>query len=236
MKITCISAANVEGARDNSASVHACEIVRERVLAGHQDAAVEIVPLLDFEMNPCRMCGQCLKTERCARDDAFNQVFEKMIAADGLFIVVPHYAPLPSKLMMLAEKLEEIYFINWCDHPGYRFPLDQKPAGVIGHGGQKMQEDTLAYYEKTLVEPVANSLRSVSMRVIGLDGGCAQAASHGVTFGIQKLSKRADSIFVDIEHDWLEIRQRIAPLVDGVMAAVGEGPVCKEDLITKGAD
>ncbi len=114
MKIVCISAANIDVARNNSASVHACELVRDLLQSEHPDAEVDIVPLIDYEMMPCHMCGKCLEKQRCARDEAFNQVFEKMIAADGIFLVVPHYAPLPSKLMILFEKMEEIGYLNWC--------------------------------------------------------------------------------------------------------------------------
>jgi multimeric flavodoxin WrbA len=180
---------------------------------------VEILPLIDYEMKPCRMCGKCLKTERCARDEAFNQVFEKMIAADAIFVVVPHYAPLPSKLMMLFEKMEEIAFMNWCANAEYRFPLYQKPAGVIGHGGQVATDEVLAYYKRMLVEPVAAALGSVAMRVIG----AGEDGPNGVAFGIRSINKREDSIFIDIQHDWDEVRRRIAPLVRQVSAAAAAG-------------
>ena len=218
MRVACISAANIEVARDHSASLRACELVRDLLGEECPDAAVEIVPLIDYEMKSCRMCGQCLATQRCARDDAFNQVFEKMIAADGIFVVVPHYAPLPSKLMILFEKMEEIAFLNWSANGNYRFPLYQKPAGVIGHGGQPATEAVLAYYQRSLVEPVSMALSSVSMRVIG--AGAKQPT--GVSFGIRSITKRDDSIFVDIQHDWDEVRQRIAPLVHHMAAALAQ--------------
>ncbi len=216
MKIACLSAANIEPARDHSASVRACELVRDLLLEECPSAQVEIIPLIDYEMKPCRMCGRCLETERCARDEAFNQVFEKLISADGIFVIVPHYAPLPSKLMILFEKMEEIAFLKWTENQAYRFPLTVKPAGVIGHGGQPATEQVLAYYQRMLVEPVAAALGSVGMRVIG----AGDQEPNGVTFGIRSISRRDDSIFVDIQHDWDEVRQRIAPLVHNVAAAV----------------
>jgi multimeric flavodoxin WrbA len=217
MKITCISAANIEVARQNSASVHTCELIRGLLQAAHPDAMIEIVPLIDYELNACRMCGRCLHTQRCARDDAFNQVFEKMIAADGLFFVIPHYAPLPSKLMMLTEKMEEMAFLGWSADPEYRSPLHHKPAGVIGHGGQVPSADVIAYYQRMLVEPVAAALSSVGIKVIKPGDG----KDEGVAFGIRSISQRPGSVFVDITHDWDDIRQRVAPLVLKVAAASG---------------
>ncbi len=216
MKITCISAANIETARGHSASVRACEVVRELVLVEHPAADVEIVPLIDYEMKPCRMCGECLGSERCARDEAFNQVFEKMIAADAVFVVVPHYAPLPSKLMMLTEKMEEIAFLHWCDNNSYRFPLSGKPAGVLGHGGQVTTDGVVEYYKRAIVEPVAMALGAVSMKIISGD----QPGSKGAAFGIQNLTLPAGSVFCDITYNWDDVRRRIAPLVHNVTAAV----------------
>lgn len=216
MRITCISAANIEVARNSSASVRTCEMVRDLVHEHHPGAEVEIVPLLDYEMVPCRMCGKCQITERCARDAAFNQVFEKMIGADGIFVIVPHYAPLPSKMMILCEKMEEIAFLNWCANQSYRFPLAEKPAGVIGHGGQQTSDSVLSYYQRMVVEPVASALASVSMRVIGAGADLP----HGAAFGIQAIRQRPGSVFVDIDHDWADIRQRVAPLVQNVMTVV----------------
>jgi hypothetical protein len=216
MNITCISAANIEGSRQNSASLRACALVDELLTAELPGAEVAIVPLLDYEMKPCRMCGRCCATQRCARDQAFNQVFEKMIAADGLFLVVPHYAPLPSKLMILTEKMEEMAFLGWCADPAYRFPLHGRPVGVIGHGGQETSEEVVAYYQKALVEPVAAALRSVSLAVIA----AAEDAPDGAAFGIRSITRRPDSIFVDIQHDWEDVRRRVAPLVQRVAAAV----------------
>lgn len=218
MKVACISAANIEVARNHSASVHACELVRDLLREERPDVEVEITPLLDYEMNPCRMCGKCLHIQRCARDDGFNQVFEKMIASDGVFVVVPHYAPLPSKLMILFEKMEEIAFLNGCADSSYRFPLHQKFAAVIGHGGQQATDAVLAYYQRALVEPVSMALSSVAMRVVG----AGPKEPNGVTFGIRSLEMRDDSIFVDIQHDWEDVRRRIAPLVHNMAAALAQ--------------
>jgi hypothetical protein len=216
MRIACVSAANIEVARGNSASVHACELVRDLLQVEKPGLEVEIIPLIDYEMLPCRMCGKCLDAGRCARDEAFNQVFEKLAAADGLFFVVPHYAPLPSKLMILFEKMEEIAFLSGCADPTFRFPLHQKPVGIVGHGGQPGTPEVLAYYRRMLLEPVASALGSVSVRVIG----AGQDWPNGVVFGIRSIEKNPGSIFVDIRHDWDEVRERIAPLVRNVAAVL----------------
>jgi multimeric flavodoxin WrbA len=214
MKFVCVSAANVEGARHSSASLHACQLVAEQIAHEQPGALVEIVPLLDYELKACRMCGECYGTEVCTRDEDFNRVFEKLAGADGIFWVVPHYAPLPSKMMVLTEKMEEMVFLGWSGNPDYHFPLAGKPAGIIAHGGQSAPE-ALPYYQKALVEPLAMAISSCQMKVIGP----GEAHTHGVVFGITGLQKRPGSIFVDISHDWADVGRRLAPLVSRVVAA-----------------
>lgn len=44
----------------------------------------------------------------------------KFIQADGVFFVSPHYAPIPAKLSMLLEKMEEITFLHWWKYNSYQ--------------------------------------------------------------------------------------------------------------------
>jgi multimeric flavodoxin WrbA len=216
MKFVCISVANIEVARSSSASVHACQLAAAILQFESPGAQIDVLPLIDYEMKSCRMCGSCLPDLCCPRDAAFNRVFTKMRLADGLLVVVPHYAPLPSKLMILLEKMEEMAYLGWCaDEQNFRFPLAGRPVAVIGHGGQSAPE-ALDYYQKALVEPVANAFASCGMKVVS----AGEDAPYGVSFGIQSLTKNPDSIFVDIRHDWESVRGRIAPLVKNLAASV----------------
>jgi len=215
MKITCISASNVENARQHSASTRTCELVRDLLLQTDLPGAqVDILRLLDYEFTPCRMCGTCFVGGECTRDPAFAEIFTRLQASDAIFIVCPHYAPIPAKLTMILEKMEEICYLNACANPDYRFPLHGKPVGIIAHGGQT--DVALPYYRRALLEPLANALTSVQMRVIPLDA----ENPLGAVFGIKSINTQTDSIFVEIEHDWDAIRARIAPLVRNVAAQI----------------
>lgn len=216
MIITCISASNVEPARETSASTRACELVADLLREGTalEGPVVNILRLLDYELKPCRMCGSCLQWGKCAHDEGFNAVYQAMIAADGLFIVCPHYALIPAKLTILLEKLQEIYYLNYCQDPTYRSPLFQKPLGIIVHGGQT--KEALPYYRNALLHPLANIASSVQLQVIQ-----GEAGHPGAAFGITAINLLAGSIFVQIEHDWGEIRRQISPLVANFRAAIG---------------
>jgi hypothetical protein len=216
MKYTCISAANIEPARANSASTHACALIGGLLAELDKDAQVTILPLIDYELRPCRMCGQCLPGGFCTRDEAFNAVYRAMIAADAVFLICPHYAPLPSKVMVLMEKLEEIAFLNYCADPNCRLPLYHKPVGIVAHGGRIEDAAALAYYQTALLDPLAMDLESVQMRVVGAGEG----SPKGVVFGIKTIAMRPGSIFVDITQDWQVVSLRLAPLVANVVASL----------------
>lgn len=214
MKLLCISASNIELFRQKSASTRACQVAAE--LAAERAAVEsEILALVDYEMTPCRMCGSCLASGRCCRDEAFNQVYERMQAADAVLVVVPHYAPIPSKLAILCEKLQEMAFLNICQNNRYRGPLYKKPVAVVAHGGQT--NEAIPQYYNTLAVPVATSLASVSMRPVG----ASEEMPYGTAFGIRSLTMPKDSIFCSIEHDWDDVRARLTPLVENLIAAVG---------------
>ncbi|MEN6409278.1 MAG: NAD(P)H-dependent oxidoreductase [Anaerolineaceae bacterium] len=214
MRILCISASNVERARDHSASLRTCALIRDLIQTEAPEHEVILLPLLDIEMNPCRMCGGCVGVSRCKRDPQFNSVLEACETADAVFLVCPHYAPLPSKVMMMLEKMEEIVFLNGSVDEQYRFPLAGKPIGIIAHGGQT-SPGAIPYYRSALLEPLANAFRSTGMQVIP----AADNEPDGAVFGIQKITLPEGEIFVRIEHDWDAIRVRLIPLVRAVLNA-----------------
>jgi multimeric flavodoxin WrbA len=214
MKVVCLSASNINPARQHSASTRTCELIRDQLLEKQPSIDVEIVPLIDYAMKPCRMCGECLPALRCSQDEAFNQVHARLQSADAVFLVCPHYAPIPSKVMILLEKMEEMAYLKYCQDNTFLTPVHGKPIGIVAHGGQT--EEALPYYKTALLDPLANAFTSVQMRVIG----AGEQWPNGVTFGIKSLTMPTNSIFVTIEHDWQVIRQRIQPLVENVIAAI----------------
>jgi multimeric flavodoxin WrbA len=71
------------------------------------------------------------KPYKCILKDEFEEVFSKMIEADGIIIVSPLYFPVPAKLVALIERLMAIvYFAKKADK-NYIWPLSGKPFGII---------------------------------------------------------------------------------------------------------
>ncbi len=160
------------------------------------------------------MCAGCLQTCSCKRDNAFNEVFQQICSADAIFFVCLHYAPFPSKVMILLEKIQEMVFLNSCQDKNFSFSHTGIPVGLVVHGGQ--MESALDYYQKYFLQPLALSFSSCGFKVIGAD----EEWKNGIAFGIKNISMPEGEIFCKIDHDWSVIKPRLYPLVKNVLTSV----------------
>ena len=123
MKIVCISASNTAYMGENSASTQVCRLIKKVVLNNIPEASVKIIPLMNQKISFCLLCGDCSEDGRCPYDDSFNYIYSNLKKADVLFFVVPHYSPLPSKLLALFEKIHEVLYGNLIKIPQFNHPL-----------------------------------------------------------------------------------------------------------------
>lgn len=208
LKIVCISAANVLKSRGNSASTKACEIIKTNLEKKYGEGVeVEIIPLVDFNLKPCIMCGECEKNQSCVYDKDFNSIFSRLAQADGVVVVCPHYAPIPSKLMIILEKLQEFTFLSYCSKTFDSFPLKGKRTAIIGHGG--MNEGFEKIYRVNLLDNLSGALGGCGMRVVGLD----DEWKNGVVFGIEDMKFREGETLPYMVHNWDKVEDRIMPLI-----------------------
>lgn len=222
MKVLCISASNTKLMGSNSTSVKVCKMIGDIIKKEYEtDAIVDLAALVRFELKPCILCGQCCETSSCIYDDSFNSIFSKLSEADAIFFVVPHYSPIPSKLLILFEKINEIAYAGWLSNPDYALPFSGKPVGIIGHGGMTEKDETLKYYHDSLITTVANTLKSLSFQIVGY----SEDYPNGAPFGLKDddcLKKSENNIFPDIIQDYELIENRIRPLINNVMNSLNK--------------
>lgn len=220
MKITCISASNTKLKGNNSTSTKVCCLIKEILSKdNNKNMTVDIIPLMDYDISPCILCGDCYKSSRCLYDEDFNDVLTGLLDSQAIFIVVPHYSPIPAKLIMIFEKINEILYASWINDSKYQSPLKNMPVGIIGHGGMTETADSLKYYHDHLITPVANTLKSLSFKIIGLN----ERFPNGAAFGLKDdscLRKVEGSIFPEIIQDWSTIEERIKPLIKNVVKEI----------------
>lgn len=213
MLITCISASNIKHAREYSTSLKLCNSIKEISEKYYKnEISIEVLSLVDYELNPCIGCGKCFKKDKCIKDIVFNEIYSKIIKSDGLFIVSAHYAPIPSKLAMLLEKMEQLAFLPRFNNEEDKSPLYQRPVGIIAHGGGT--EEIVRSYKGVVINTIANALSwPIEMKIVGIN----EEWPNGIAIPIKHVRKDEDSIFPVHEYDWEDIKNRIRPLVHNVM-------------------
>lgn len=74
------------------------EILIDKALEGaaSSGAATERVRLADLRINPCRGCEVCKVKGRCIQDDDMQQIYSKILEADGVLLGTPVYFYGPS--------------------------------------------------------------------------------------------------------------------------------------------
>lgn len=109
--VLCISASNIIHSNAHSVSKIFCDKIAE--ILRTKNIGCEMIDLRDYSLHPCIGCGKCFDHKRCCIDNDFNKIYDKIVKSDAVFFVSPHYAPIPAKLCMLLEKMEEITFLHW---------------------------------------------------------------------------------------------------------------------------
>jgi multimeric flavodoxin WrbA len=214
MKVICISASNMKKAGDKSTSLIACQtiekIIKDRLQ--RKDVQVEIIKLVDAELKPCTGCGQCYEADKCAAKDDFNTIYAKIAESDAVFIVSPHYAPIPANLSIVLEKMEQPVFLHWFRDNSYRPKVYRKPVGIIAHGGGS-EEWMLRSYKELVLDTIANALQTIMMDIVGLD----EKWPNGVVFPVKEVRRDKGGIFPVQTYDWADIENRLMPLVEKVV-------------------
>ena len=166
MKLLCISASNNfrQGIKETT-SFKICTRIVNEVKKNIPAANCSIIELKNYNPTPCIDCVECLSSHRCVTDDVFNEIYEKIIGCDVLFIVSPHYAPIPAKLCMILEKMEAIAFNPWLKDNNYRSEVYGIPAGVISHGGTG-EAWALREYKRVVNDPIYNALHTIQLKLI----------------------------------------------------------------------
>ncbi|MFC2047010.1 flavodoxin family protein [Chloroflexota bacterium] len=111
------------------------EIMMKEALAGASScgAESELWTVAGKELKPCDACSSCNKTGKCHINDDMQELYPKVLAADGLIFGSPAYfRSLTAQAKMVVDRLYCLY---------YQDVLPDKVAGVIsiatahGHDG-----------------------------------------------------------------------------------------------------
>ena len=212
MKIVCISASNIIGKGAEKGTSHElCKIVIDEISKKNQETCGKIIELKTHAIQPCMGCGRCFNSHRCFIDDDFNDIYLKIIKSDFVFFVSPHYAPIPSKLSALLEKMEQITFLHWGKDNSYKSEVYGKKAGIISHGGGGTW--ALSSYKKMVNDTIANALDTIQMKLIPFN----DEWDTGISIPVKKVTFQSCDMFPSQEYDWEFIANRIKEYANKVI-------------------
>jgi hypothetical protein len=135
-------------------------------------------------------------------------IYEKIIDNDIVVFVSPHYAPIPAKLAILLEKMEQITFLKWIKDNSYKSEVYGKCVGIISHGGGKLS--ALNSYKKMVNDTIANALSTIQINVVPLN----KKWNTGISLPIKNSIVNKKSIFPYQEYDWEYISQKICKYIN----------------------
>lgn len=207
-----ISASNVSTTTDKSQSL----VVAYRIAAKLQNTTndIEVLDLRDYVLKPCFMCEKCIKDWQCIWNDNFSQIQDKMAQHDGFIIISPHYAGIPSKLMMLIEKLQEMSYLKYCTGTENTASMAGKYVCIVAHGG--MTEDYERIYTENIIKPLSNMLGGIGMKVLN------EKCEKPLCFGVKKYYQDKDDNSVCFRKDnddekVAEVIQRVEALINSAV-------------------
>jgi len=205
LKLICISASNISHqSPQSSTSYRICELAINEISKELGVAKGEIIELKNKSIHPCMGCGKCYHSLRCVFNDDFNFIYEKVIEANAVIIVSPHYAPIPAKLAALLEKMEQITFLHWGKDNSYKSEVFGKPAGLISHGGGG--EWALKSYKAMVNDTIANALDTIQLKTVPLN----EEWETGISLPVKKVAFIEGCIFPHQDYDWDFIRTEIS--------------------------
>lgn len=104
-------------------------------LNDQKNIQIEIAELAKMNVQGCCGTAACAQTEekRCVhKQDDFTSLFNNMIASDAVLFIVPKYAPYPSRLLAVIERLMAISYWGYGEKGKIdEFVLYGKPAAMV---------------------------------------------------------------------------------------------------------
>lgn len=208
MTATLISASNILNSKEQSTSYKLCILISKILERNH--ITCEIIDLREHTLLPCTGCGKCYDSKRCSLDKAFNAIYEKAASSNFLFFISPHYAPIPAKLCMLLEKMEQITFLHWWKNNSYQSELYRIPTGIISHGGGS--DWALSSYKAMVNDTIANALDTIQCSIVPYD----EDWNTGIALPVATVTE-TDSIFPIQKYDWDTIEIKLNTYIQQVL-------------------
>jgi len=192
MKILCVCGSFREESNTN-------KIVQK--VAESSGCEYELMYLEKVEVEPCSGCLTCMWSDgQCAIQDGMQELYEKLMAADGLIIGSPtYYANVSAAVKCFLDRKFALYF-RGIGPEGSKFtgqrPLAERPAvGVVTvarEGHERAMETLRHHFEINKMNIVAELAEVVGMNnVDDMPDVMERAQKAGQKLGTSLKAKRS---------------------------------------------
>jgi len=143
-------------------------LLLQKAVQGARDAGarVEEIVLRDLKMSPCLEIYGCKETGRCAIQDDFQQVYDKMLECDGLMLASPvFFYTVSAHTKILMDRCQSLWVKKyWIDKVPFGKGEIRRKALFVSVGatrGKKLFDGvllTMKYFLDTLDAELWQSL------------------------------------------------------------------------------
>ena len=97
---------------------------------------LDFIHMANSKIEGCISCHYCGKTGKCvlpeSSADNFQQIFDRLVVADVIFIITPVYAMIPSRLTALFERLTSVLYDSGVMNTS-KNPLLNKKVAIVSY-------------------------------------------------------------------------------------------------------
>lgn len=102
---------------------------------------INFIKMAELCIQGCTSCYECAKSKKCILDDDFEEVYNQLKDADAIFIIVPVYAMIPSRLTALFERFTSLLFATGLMNTDGN-PLLNKPTAIFSYCSNQICDET----------------------------------------------------------------------------------------------
>ena len=115
--------------------------IEEMLLSLPLEHDLDIIRMADMNINGCDSCYKCGSENMCIIEDDFASIYGKLSNTDAIFIITPVYAPIPSKLTALFERLTSLLYATQLMNTE-RNPLHGKQTAIFCYCSSGIVDET----------------------------------------------------------------------------------------------
>lgn len=140
----------------------------KRAVAGARDAGAEVeeIVIRDLKISPCLEIYKCKETGRCAIQDDFQEIYDKLLSCKGIMLASPiFFYTVSSYTKILMDRCQSLWVKKyWIEKQPFKAPRYDKKGLFISVGatkGKKLFDGvllTVRYFLDTIDMELANYL------------------------------------------------------------------------------